>query len=164
MNTYTASRLRLFSGQLPALKHLLLVDLLGILDLDCEGEEEREEEEEEVEEEEEEVEEEEEKWRVACSRCRAPACAMEACRKVVERPNRGRPTDRLPGKVVTVDEFRTSRFSSAMNSPQPCEAGLDRSKPTMLEGWKPQPGGNTKERLPAKGKEYPALGIKKLRD
>ncbi|KAJ9525691.1 hypothetical protein QJQ45_003504 [Haematococcus lacustris] len=65
---------------------------------------------------------------------------LQACRKVVERANSGRPTDRLPGKVVTVDEFRTSRFSSAMNSPQPCEAGLDRSKLNRPEGWKPQPG------------------------
>ncbi|KAJ9507136.1 hypothetical protein QJQ45_004867 [Haematococcus lacustris] len=55
---------------------------------------------------------------------------LQACRKVVERPNSGRPTDRLPGKVVIVDEFRTSRVSSAANSSQPCEAGLDCSKPT----------------------------------
>ncbi|GFH15722.1 hypothetical protein HaLaN_12005, partial [Haematococcus lacustris] len=27
-----------------------------------------------------------------------------------------------------------------MNSPQPCEEELDRSKPTRPEGWKPQPG------------------------
>ncbi|KAJ9510693.1 hypothetical protein QJQ45_027677 [Haematococcus lacustris] len=31
---------------------------------------------------------------------------LQACRKVVERPNSGRPTDRLPGKVVTVEEFQ----------------------------------------------------------
>ncbi|KAJ9517203.1 hypothetical protein QJQ45_009039 [Haematococcus lacustris] len=145
---------------------------------------------------------------------------LQACRKVVERANSGKPTDRVPGKVVTVDEFRTSRVSSAMNSPQPCEAELDRSKPTRLEGWKPQPGqvqnrllqsawskrfeaplhqatpgdlgkwvdrdcnaalnmqraGESKwrplelcrwphrARLPAKGREYPALGFKKRRD
>ncbi|KAJ9505281.1 hypothetical protein QJQ45_011696 [Haematococcus lacustris] len=154
---------------------------------------------------------------------------LQACRKVVERANSGKPTDRVPGKVVTVDEFRTSRISSIMNSPQPCEAELDRSKPARLEGWKPQPGqvqnrmlwsawskrfvapvrglmrcpwlaqatpgdlgkwvdrdcnaalnlqraGESKwrplelcrwphrGRLPAKGKEYPALGFKKLRD
>ncbi|KAJ9526190.1 hypothetical protein QJQ45_009654 [Haematococcus lacustris] len=65
---------------------------------------------------------------------------LVACCKVVERPNSGRPTDRLPGKVVAVDEFRTSRVSSAMNSPQPCEAELDRSKPTRPEDWKPKPG------------------------
>ncbi|GFH11682.1 uncharacterized protein HaLaN_07221 [Haematococcus lacustris] len=52
-----------------------------------------------------------------------PKAVLQACRKVVERPNSGRPTDRLPGKVVTVDEFRTTRVNSAMNSPQPCEVG-----------------------------------------
>ncbi|KAJ9517231.1 hypothetical protein QJQ45_009157 [Haematococcus lacustris] len=65
---------------------------------------------------------------------------LQACRKVVDRANSGKPTDRVPGKVVTVDEIRTSRVSSAMNNPQPCEAEVDRSKPTRLEGWKPQPG------------------------
>ncbi|KAJ9525679.1 hypothetical protein QJQ45_003493 [Haematococcus lacustris] len=65
---------------------------------------------------------------------------LQACRKVVERANSGKPTDRVPGKVVTVDEFRTSRVSSILNSPQPCEEELDRSKPTRLEGWKPKPG------------------------
>ncbi|KAJ9505397.1 hypothetical protein QJQ45_009574 [Haematococcus lacustris] len=65
---------------------------------------------------------------------------LQACRKVVERPNSGKPTDRVQGKVVTVDEFRTSRVSSILNSPQPCEEELDRSKPTRLEGWKPKPG------------------------
>ncbi|GFH27619.1 hypothetical protein HaLaN_25975, partial [Haematococcus lacustris] len=62
---------------------------------------------------------------------------LQACRKVAERANSRKPTDRVPGKVVTVDEFRTSRVSSAISSPQPCEAELDRSKPTRLEGWKP---------------------------
>ncbi|KAJ9530147.1 hypothetical protein QJQ45_023432 [Haematococcus lacustris] len=95
---------------------------------------------------------------------------LQACRKVVERPNSGRPTDRVKGKVVTVDEFRTSRVSSAMNSPQPCEEELDLSKPTRLEGWKPQPGTKAMEvkwlerwkhrgAPPAKSKEYPALGF-----
>ncbi|KAJ9526040.1 hypothetical protein QJQ45_009468 [Haematococcus lacustris] len=60
---------------------------------------------------------------------------LQACRKVVERANSGKPTDRVPGRVVTVDEFRTSRVSSAMNSPQPCEEELDRSKPARLEAW-----------------------------
>ncbi|KAJ9526867.1 hypothetical protein QJQ45_017754, partial [Haematococcus lacustris] len=154
---------------------------------------------------------------------------LQACRKVVERANGGKPTDRVPGKVVTVDEFRTSRVSSAMDSPQPCEAELDRSKPPGLKAgspsqvrcknrllrsawsqrfvapvrglmWCPQlhqatPGdlgkwvdrdcnaalnlqraGESKwrplelcrwehrGRLPDKGKEYRALGFKKLRD
>ncbi|KAJ9527670.1 hypothetical protein QJQ45_025949, partial [Haematococcus lacustris] len=154
---------------------------------------------------------------------------LQACRKVVERPNSGKPTDRVPGRVVTVDEFRTSRVSSILNSPQPCEEELDSSKPTRPEDWKPKPGqvqdrllrsawskrfeapvrglmwcpwlaqatpgdlgkwvdrdcnaalnlqraGESKwrplelcrwpqrGRLPAQGKEYPALGSKKLRD
>ncbi|KAJ9532095.1 hypothetical protein QJQ45_003811 [Haematococcus lacustris] len=65
---------------------------------------------------------------------------LQACRKVVERANSGNPTDRVPGKVVTVDEFRTSRVSSILNSPQPCEEELDSSKPTRPKGWKPKPG------------------------
>ncbi|KAJ9519241.1 hypothetical protein QJQ45_017901 [Haematococcus lacustris] len=154
---------------------------------------------------------------------------LQACRKVVERVNSGKPTDRVTGKVVTVDEFRTSRVSLILNSPQPCEEELDNSKPTRLEGWKPKPGqvqdrllrsawskrfeapvrglmwcpwlaqatpgdlgkwvdrdcnaalnlqraGESKwrplelcrwqhrGRLPAQGKEYPALGFKKLRE
>ncbi|KAJ9526482.1 hypothetical protein QJQ45_009961 [Haematococcus lacustris] len=152
---------------------------------------------------------------------------LQACRKVVERPNSGKPTDRVPGRVVTVDEFLTSRVSSILNSPQPCEEELDSSKPTRPEDWKPKPGqvqnrllrsawskrfevpvrglmwcpwltqatpgdlgkwvdrdcnaalhlqraGESKwrplelwphrGRLPAQGKEYPALGFKKLRD
>ncbi|KAJ9532094.1 hypothetical protein QJQ45_003810 [Haematococcus lacustris] len=154
---------------------------------------------------------------------------LQACRKVVERLNSGKPTDRVPGKVVTVDEFRTSRVSSILNSPQPCEEELDSSKPTRPKGWKPKPGqvqdrllrsawskrfeapvrglmwcpwlaqatpgdlgkwvdrdcnaalnlqraGESRwrplelcrwqhrGRLPAQGKEYPALGFKKLRE
>ncbi|KAJ9524329.1 hypothetical protein QJQ45_008529 [Haematococcus lacustris] len=152
---------------------------------------------------------------------------LQACRKVVERPDSGEPTGRVPGTVVTVDEFRTSKVSSIINSPQPCEEELDSSKPPRPEDWKPKPGqvqnrllrsawskrfeapvrglmwcpwlhqaipgdlgkwvdrdcnaalqraGETKwrplelcrwphrGRLPAKGKEYPALGFKKLRD
>ncbi|KAJ9516390.1 hypothetical protein QJQ45_011070 [Haematococcus lacustris] len=125
---------------------------------------------------------------------------LRACRKVVERPNSGKPTYRVPGKVVTVDEFRTSRVSSISNSPQPCEEELDSSRPTRLEDWKPPAGQATpgdlgkwvdrdcnaalnlqrageskwhplelcrwphRGRLPALGKEYPALGFKKLRD
>ncbi|KAJ9517136.1 hypothetical protein QJQ45_009108 [Haematococcus lacustris] len=58
---------------------------------------------------------------------------LQACRKVVERPNSGKPADRVPGKVGTVDEFRTSRVSSILNSPQPCEEELDSSKPTRPE-------------------------------
>ncbi|KAJ9525639.1 hypothetical protein QJQ45_003335 [Haematococcus lacustris] len=121
---------------------------------------------------------------------------LQACRKVVERAYSGKPTDRVPGRVVTVDEFRTSRVSSILNSPQPCEEELDSSKTTRPEDWKPKPGqvqnrllrsawskqfeapvrglmwcpwlaqatpgGHTEEGF--LGKEYPALGFKKLRD
>ncbi|KAJ9523594.1 hypothetical protein QJQ45_007331 [Haematococcus lacustris] len=61
---------------------------------------------------------------------------LQAYRKVVKRSNSGKPTGRLPGKVVMVDEFCSNRVSSAMNCPQPCEAELDCSKPTRPEGWK----------------------------
>ncbi|KAJ9508501.1 hypothetical protein QJQ45_012035 [Haematococcus lacustris] len=114
---------------------------------------------------------------------------QQACRKVVERPNSGKPTDKLPGKVVTVDALRTSRVSSAVDSPQPCESLLNRSQPTSLEPavvrwvdrdrnaalnsqrageapwlslelwWSPH-----RARAPTQGKEYPATGFKKLRD
>ncbi|KAJ9516396.1 hypothetical protein QJQ45_011061 [Haematococcus lacustris] len=93
---------------------------------------------------------------------------LQACRKVVERPNSGKPTDRVPGKVVTVDEFRTSRATrgdlgkwvdrdcnAALNLQR---AGESKWRPLELCRW-PHRG-----RLPAQGKEYPALGFKKLRD
>ncbi|KAJ9521331.1 hypothetical protein QJQ45_001284 [Haematococcus lacustris] len=123
---------------------------------------------------------------------------LQACRKVVERPNSGKPTDRVPGEVVTVDGFRTNRVSSIMNSPQPCEEELDSSSPPGLRTGSPsratpgdlgkwvesdcnaalhlQRAGESKwrplelcswphqGRLPAKGKEYPAMVFKKLRD
>ncbi|KAJ9519026.1 hypothetical protein QJQ45_026296 [Haematococcus lacustris] len=57
-------------------------------------------------------------------------------RVVRQRQNQ---TDKLSGKVATVNEFRTSRVSSAMNSPQLCEAEMDRSKLTRPTS-KPQPG------------------------
>ncbi|KAJ9533226.1 hypothetical protein QJQ45_018349 [Haematococcus lacustris] len=43
--------------------------------------------------------------------------------KVVERPNSGKPTDGLPGKVVTVGEFPTNRVSLAVNTPQRYKSG-----------------------------------------
>ncbi|KAJ9510524.1 hypothetical protein QJQ45_015990 [Haematococcus lacustris] len=71
---------------------------------------------------------------------------VQSCRKVLERPNSGKPTDRVNSKAVTVDEFRTS---SAMNSPQPCEEELDRSKPNRPEDWKPKPVAPRKPRTAA---------------
>ncbi|GFH15766.1 hypothetical protein HaLaN_12057, partial [Haematococcus lacustris] len=122
---------------------------------------------------------------------------LRACRKVVCRP---RGPDQLRGRVVLVDEHRTSRVSSAVNGQQPCEEELDKLSATRPAGWKP-PAGQVEQRLPgrwldrdcnaalnmqrigesrwrplelcywpdqgalpAKGKEYPGLGYKRLRD
>ncbi|GFH28540.1 hypothetical protein HaLaN_27049 [Haematococcus lacustris] len=114
---------------------------------------------------------------------------LQACRKVVERPNSGKPTDRVPDRVMTVDEFRTSRVSSILNSPQPCEEELDRSKPTrpgqvqhrlLRSAWSKRWTGTATQPSTSSGQgkasgahwscagghteEYPAVGFKKLRD
>ncbi|KAJ9526474.1 hypothetical protein QJQ45_009941 [Haematococcus lacustris] len=96
------------------------------------------------------------------------ANAVHACRKVVERPNSGKPTARQPGNVVTEDKIRTSQntpgdlgkwvdrdCNAALNLQR---AGGSKWRPLELCRW-PHRG-----RLPAQGKEYPALGFKKLRD
>ncbi|KAJ9520572.1 hypothetical protein QJQ45_007425 [Haematococcus lacustris] len=44
----------------------------------------------------------------------------------------------LPGKVVTVDEFRTSQLNSATNNSQPYQNRLNRVKPTSLQPGSPQ--------------------------
>ncbi|KAJ9523118.1 hypothetical protein QJQ45_023891 [Haematococcus lacustris] len=66
-----------------------------------------------------------------------------ACCKVVCRP---RSTDLLWGRVVLVDEHRSSRVSSAVNGKQPCEEELDHEQPTRPAGWKP-PAGQVHHRL-----------------
>ncbi|KAJ9529103.1 hypothetical protein QJQ45_007767 [Haematococcus lacustris] len=68
---------------------------------------------------------------------------LRACRKVVCRP---RGTDQLRGRVVLVDEHRTSRVSSAVNGEQPCEEELDKLSATRPAGWKP-PAGHVEPRL-----------------
>ncbi|KAJ9529259.1 hypothetical protein QJQ45_007924 [Haematococcus lacustris] len=68
---------------------------------------------------------------------------LRACRKVVCRP---RGTDQLQGRVVLVDEHRTSRVSSAVNGKQPCEEELDKLSATRPAGWKP-PAGQVEPRL-----------------
>ncbi|KAJ9529009.1 hypothetical protein QJQ45_007080 [Haematococcus lacustris] len=133
-----------------------------------------------------------------------------------------RGTDQRWGRVVLVDEHRTTRVSSAVNGQQPCEEELDHEQPTRPKRSKrtkaepaaeptqptkgkckakgkaakakpaPQPCrwldrdcnaalnmqriGERRWRplelcywpdqgaLPAKGKEYPGLGCKRLRD
>ncbi|KAJ9509471.1 hypothetical protein QJQ45_001936 [Haematococcus lacustris] len=68
---------------------------------------------------------------------------LRACRKVVCRP---RGTDQLRGRVVLVDEHRTSRVSSAVNGQQPCEVELDKLSATRPAGWKP-PAGQVEQHL-----------------
>ncbi|KAJ9505540.1 hypothetical protein QJQ45_022883, partial [Haematococcus lacustris] len=58
-------------------------------------------------------------------------------KKVVCRPSG---TDQWRGRVVLVDEHRTSRISSAVNGLQPCEEELDHEQPTRRAGWKPAKG------------------------
>ncbi|KAJ9530709.1 hypothetical protein QJQ45_014876 [Haematococcus lacustris] len=50
------------------------------------------------------------------------------------------------GRVVLVDEHRTSRVSSAVNGQQPCEEELNKLSATRPAGWKP-PAGQVEPRL-----------------
>ncbi|KAJ9508605.1 hypothetical protein QJQ45_012160 [Haematococcus lacustris] len=68
---------------------------------------------------------------------------LRACRKVVCRP---RGEDQDGGRVVLVDEHRTSRVSSAVNGKQPCEVELNTLSATRPAGWKP-PAGQVEQRL-----------------
>ncbi|GFH06300.1 hypothetical protein HaLaN_00907 [Haematococcus lacustris] len=58
----------------------------------------------------------------------------------------GRGTDQLRGRVVLVDEPRTTRVSSAVNGQQPCEEELDHEQLTRRADWKP-PAGQVDHRL-----------------
>ncbi|KAJ9523591.1 hypothetical protein QJQ45_007334 [Haematococcus lacustris] len=68
---------------------------------------------------------------------------LRACRKVVCRP-RGKDQD--GGRVVLVDEHRTSRVTSAVNGKQPCEVELNTLSATRPAGRKP-PAGQVEPRL-----------------
>ncbi|KAJ9509352.1 hypothetical protein QJQ45_001804 [Haematococcus lacustris] len=68
---------------------------------------------------------------------------LRACRKVVCRP---RGAGQRRGRVVFVDEHRTSRVSSAVNGQQPCEEELDKLSATRPAGWNP-PAGQVEPRL-----------------
>ncbi|KAJ9525892.1 hypothetical protein QJQ45_009234 [Haematococcus lacustris] len=57
-----------------------------------------------------------------------------------------RGTDQDGGRVVLVDEHRTSRVSSAVNGKQPCEVELNTLSATRPAGWRP-PAGQVEERL-----------------
>ncbi|KAJ9516603.1 hypothetical protein QJQ45_015230 [Haematococcus lacustris] len=62
---------------------------------------------------------------------------LRACCKVVCRP---RGTDQRRGRVVLVDEHRTTRVSSAVNGQQPCERQLNKRRNTRPANWKPSAG------------------------
>ncbi|KAJ9532989.1 hypothetical protein QJQ45_018072, partial [Haematococcus lacustris] len=68
---------------------------------------------------------------------------LRSCRKVVCRP---RGTDQRRGRVVLVDEHRTTRVSSAVNGQQPCERQLNKRRNTRPADWKP-PAGQVEPRL-----------------
>ncbi|KAJ9513594.1 hypothetical protein QJQ45_006100 [Haematococcus lacustris] len=68
---------------------------------------------------------------------------LRACCKVVCRT---RGTDQRRGRVVLVDEHRTTRVSSAVNGQQPCERQLNKRRATRPAGWKP-PAGQVEPRL-----------------
>ncbi|KAJ9512700.1 hypothetical protein QJQ45_018814 [Haematococcus lacustris] len=57
-----------------------------------------------------------------------------------------RGTDQRRGRVVLVDEHRTSRVSSAVNGQQPCESRLSKRRATRPANWKP-PAGQVHHRL-----------------
>ncbi|KAJ9514670.1 hypothetical protein QJQ45_028450, partial [Haematococcus lacustris] len=68
---------------------------------------------------------------------------LRACCKVVCRT---RGTDQRRGRVVLVDEHRTTRVSSAVNGQQPCERQLNKRRTTRPANWKP-PAGQVEPRL-----------------
>ncbi|KAJ9526094.1 hypothetical protein QJQ45_009545 [Haematococcus lacustris] len=72
----------------------------------------------------------------------ADAVLRASC-KVLCRP---RGTDQRRGRVVLVDEHRTTRVSSAVNGQQPCERQLNKRRATRLADWKP-PAGQVHHRL-----------------
>ncbi|KAJ9506562.1 hypothetical protein QJQ45_004619 [Haematococcus lacustris] len=53
---------------------------------------------------------------------------------------RPRGSDQRRGRVVLVDQHRTTRVSSAVNGQQPCEEELNHEQPTRPADWKPPPG------------------------
>ncbi|KAJ9506586.1 hypothetical protein QJQ45_004105 [Haematococcus lacustris] len=73
---------------------------------------------------------------------------LRACWKVVCKP---RGTDQVRGRVVLVNEHRTTRVSSAVNGQQPCEEELEQLiSPTQ------QPGSHTASSLRAWAKHSPS--------
>ncbi|KAJ9517928.1 hypothetical protein QJQ45_004257 [Haematococcus lacustris] len=65
-------------------------------------------------------------------------------KRLGKRTPRG--TNQQRGRVVLVDEHRTSRVSSAVNGQQPCERQLNKRRATRPADWKP-PAGQVKHCL-----------------
>ncbi|KAJ9525414.1 hypothetical protein QJQ45_003180 [Haematococcus lacustris] len=77
---------------------------------------------------------------------------LRACCKVVCRP---RGAGQRRGRVVLVDEHRTTRVSSAVNGQQPCEEELNKLSATRPAGWKPPGAGGTAPVAPRKPPQAP---------
>ncbi|KAJ9532151.1 hypothetical protein QJQ45_003947 [Haematococcus lacustris] len=99
------------------------------------------------------------RWKLTKGEVKHGSGLNNACRKVVCRT---RGTDQRRGRVVLVDEHRTSRVSSAVNGQQPCERQLNKRRATRPAGWKP-PAGQVEPRLvrPAwsQQREQPVRGM-----
>ncbi|GFH23058.1 hypothetical protein HaLaN_20610, partial [Haematococcus lacustris] len=67
-------------------------------------------------------------------------------RTVIKVPEGAVLPDQDGGRVVLVDEHRTTRVSSAVNGKQPCEVELNKLSATRPAGWKP-PAGQVEPRL-----------------
>ncbi|KAJ9512160.1 hypothetical protein QJQ45_012686 [Haematococcus lacustris] len=81
---------------------------------------------------------------------------LRACCKVVCRP---RGSDQRRGRVVLVDEHRTTRVSSAVNDQQPCEEELDHEQPTSKRTKaEPEAAEPTQHTKAAKAKPAPQPG------
>ncbi|KAJ9520440.1 hypothetical protein QJQ45_000155 [Haematococcus lacustris] len=79
---------------------------------------------------------------------------LRACCKVVCRP---RGSGQLRGRVVLVDEHRTTRVSSAVNGQQPCEEEMDHDGPPQAPtGPRQQPGSLTASSLRAWAQHSPS--------
>ncbi|GFH12025.1 hypothetical protein HaLaN_07644 [Haematococcus lacustris] len=88
-----------------------------------------------------------------------PSAAEQEPLPVVCRP---RVTDQRRGRVVLVDEHRTSRVSSAVNGQQPCERQLNKRRATRPAGWNPNP--NPKLRLHARCERVGTAEVRVMRE
>ncbi|KAJ9505322.1 hypothetical protein QJQ45_021926 [Haematococcus lacustris] len=82
-------------------------------------------------------------WSLTLTLTPSQTVAQSQSQRVLTRP---RGPDQLRGRVVVVDEHRTSQVSSAVNGQQPCEVELDKLSATRPADWKP-PAGQVEPRL-----------------